>query len=292
VRLAIPTTRVSLGPGGGESRRDGPEPGPAMSLARSGRLTIGLLTTYEGRIVTLAFPGESADYRAARDQLLEQEIELRRITEAVAASRRALPLGGPVPEDYVFQGAAVDGAPIDVRLSELFEPAKHSLVIYNFMFPRDPGDTSPGPAIGKTALLPLEEGPCPSCTALLDQLDGAVEHARQHINFVVVAKTPLPRLLTFAEERGWRRLRLLSSVANTYNRDYHGETAEGFQRPMLNVFRREPDGIRHFWGSELLYAPTDGDLDPRHVGTLEPLWNLFDLTREGRPSDWYEQLSY
>ena len=47
---------------------------------------------------------------------------------------------------------------------------------------------------------------------------------------------------------------------------------------MLNVFRRDPDTIRHFWASELLYAPTDGDQDPRHVGTIEPLWSLFDLT--------------
>jgi predicted dithiol-disulfide oxidoreductase (DUF899 family) len=217
---------------------------------------------------------------------------LRRLTEAVAAARRALPPGGPVPEDYVFQGGDADRAPTNVRLSELFEPGKNSLVIYNFMFPRDPGDTSPGPTIGKTALLSLEEGPCPSCTALLDQLDGAAEHARQHINLAVVAKTSLTRLLTFAHERGWQSLRFLSSAANTYNRDYHGETAEGFQRPMLNVFRRDPNTIRHFWASELLYAPSDGDQDPRHVGTIEPLWNLFDLTPEGRPNDWYEQLSY
>ena len=242
--------------------------------------------------MTIAFPGESANYRAARNRLLEQEIELRRVTEAVAASRRALPPGGAIREDYVFEVAGADGAPTEVKLSELFRAGKNSLVIYNFMFPRDPGDASPGPAIGETALLPLEQGPCPACTALLDQLDGAAEHARQHINFAVVAKTSLPRLLTFAEERGWRRLLLLSSAANHYNRDYGGETAEGFQRPMLNVFRRDPDTIRHFWGSELLYAPTDGDQDPRHVGTIEPLWNLFDLTPEGRPSDWYEQLSY
>ena len=242
--------------------------------------------------MTIAFPGESADYRAARDRLLEQEIELRRATEAVAVLRRALPPGGPVQEDYAFDGAGAGGAPLIVKLSELFEPGKRSLVIYNFMFPRDPGDTSPGPATGKTALLPLEEGPCPSCTALLDQLDGAVEHAGQHINFAVVAKTSLTRLLTFANERGWRRLRLLSSATNTYNRDYHAETAEGFQRPMLNVFQRDGDTTRHFWGSELLYAPTDGDQEPRHVGTLEPLWNLFDLTPEGRPNDWWEQLSY
>jgi len=249
-------------------------------------------STDEGRIVTIVFPGESAVYRAARDRLLQEEIELRRATEAVAVSRRTLPPGGPVPEDYAFDGAGADGAPMSVKLSELFEPGKPSLVIYNFMFPRDPGDTSPGPATGETALLPVKEGPCPSCTALLDQLDGAVEHAAQHINFAVVAKTSLPRLLTFANERGWRQLRLLSSAANTYNRDYHGETAEGLQRPMLNVFHRDPDAIRHFWGSELLYAPSDDDEDPRHVGTLEPLWNLFDLTPEGRPSDWYEQLSY
>jgi predicted dithiol-disulfide oxidoreductase (DUF899 family) len=246
----------------------------------------------KGRIVTIAFPGESAEYRAARDRLLEQEIELRRATEAVAVSRRALPPGGPVPEDYAFNRADSDGTPATVKLSELFEPGKNSLLIYNFMFPRDPGDTSPGPATGDTALLPLKEGPCPSCTAFLDQLDGAVEHAGQRINFAVVAKTSIPRLLTFSEERGWRRLRLLSSAANTYNRDYHGETAEGIQRPMLNVFHRDGGMIRHFWGSELFYAPADGDQDPRHVGTLEPLWNLFDLTLGGRPSDWYEQLSY
>jgi predicted dithiol-disulfide oxidoreductase (DUF899 family) len=242
--------------------------------------------------MSIAFPGESTEYRAARDRLLEQEIELRRAMEAVAAARRELPPGGLVPEDYVFQGAGADGTPADVRLSELFAPGKDSLVIYNFMFPRDPGDERPGPASGRSALLPLEEGPCPSCVALLDQLDGAAEHATQHVNLAVAAKSPLQRVLTFGEERGWRRLRLLSSAGNTYNRDYHAETAEGSQRPMLNVFHRDEDAIRHFWGSELFYAPSEPGQDPRHVGTLEPVWNLFDLTRDGRPADWDEQLSY
>jgi predicted dithiol-disulfide oxidoreductase (DUF899 family) len=241
--------------------------------------------------VSVAFPGESAEYRAARDRLLAQEIELRRVMEAVAAARRALPAGGVVPEDYVFQGMRAGGS-LDVRLSELFAPGKDSLVIYSFMFPRDPGDERPGPHAGRTALLPLAEGPCPSCVALLDQLDGAAEHATQHINLAVVAKAPLPRILDFAEERGWRRLRLLSSAACGYNRDYLAETAEGDQRPMLNVFHRDGETIRHFWGSELFYAPSEPGQDPRHVGTLEPVWNLFDLTPEGRPTDWDEQLRY
>jgi predicted dithiol-disulfide oxidoreductase (DUF899 family) len=242
--------------------------------------------------VRITFPGESSEYRAARSRLLEQEIELRRAMEAVAAARRELPPGGPVPEDYVFQGRARDGAATDVRLSELFAAGKDSLVIYSFMFPRDPSDGRPGPAKGQTALLPLPEGPCPSCVALLDQLDGAAEHASQHLNLAVIAKSPLPRILTFAEERGWRRLRLLSSAGNSYNRDYRSETPEGAQRPMLNVFHRDGETVRHFWGSGLFYAPTDAGQDPRHVGTLEPVWNLFDLTPEGRPADWDEQLSY
>jgi predicted dithiol-disulfide oxidoreductase (DUF899 family) len=241
--------------------------------------------------MAITFPGESAEYRAARDRLLQQEIELRRATEAVAQARRRLPPGGVVPEDYLFQGKGPDGGPTDVRLSELFAPGKDSLVIYSMMFPRDRTDRRPGPEGGQTALLPLLEGPCPSCTALIDQLDGAAEHVSQHLNLAVVGRAPLTRILAFAQERGWRRLRLLSSAGSTYNRDYFGEVPEG-QRPMLNVFHREGGTIRHFWGSELLYAPTDPGQDPRHVGTLEPLWNLYDLTPEGRGSDWDEQITY
>jgi predicted dithiol-disulfide oxidoreductase (DUF899 family) len=240
----------------------------------------------------ITLPGESPQYRAARDRLLEQEIELRRAMEALAAARRELPPGGRVKIDYVFQGAGADGAPADVRLSQLFEAGIKSLVLYSFMFPRDPGDQTPGPRDGETALLPLAEGPCPSCVALLDQLDGAAEHASQHVNLAVIAKAPLPRVLAFARERGWRRLRLLSSAGNSYNADYFAESPDGAQRPMLTVFHHDGDVIRHFWSSELFYAPSDPGQEPRHVGILEPLWNLFDLTPEGRPVGWTEQFSY
>lgn len=242
--------------------------------------------------MTIAFPGESAEYRAARDRLLEQEIELRRAMEAVAVARRRLPPGGVLPEDYVFQTKGPGGDPAEVRLSELFAPGKDSLLIYSMMFPRDPDDERSGPQGGQTALLPLAEGPCPSCTAFLDQLDGAAEHASQHVNLAVAGKAPIERILTFASERGWRHLRLLSSAGTTYNRDYLAETAEGDQQPMLNVFHRDGETIRHFWGSELFYAPADPGQEPRHVGTIEPLWNLYDLTPEGRGTDWDEQLSY
>jgi predicted dithiol-disulfide oxidoreductase (DUF899 family) len=227
--------------------------------------------------MSITFPGESAEYRAARDRLLAQEIELRRAIEEVAAARRALPPGGIVPQDYEFAG---DGGP--VRLSELFAPGRDSLVVYHMMFPRDPGDTRPGPRTGA----------CPSCVALLDQLEGAALHVEPLLNFFVVANAPYAHLRAFAGERGWRRLRLLSSAGTTFNRDYNAESPEGAQRPMLNVFRRDGDAVRHFWGSELFYAPSEPGQDPRHVGTLEPSWNMFDLTPEGRVADWDEQLCY
>ncbi|TJX68801.1 MAG: DUF899 domain-containing protein, partial [Mesorhizobium sp.] len=53
----------------------------------------------------------------------------------------------------------------------------------------------------------------------------------------------------------------------------------------------DADGIRHFWSSELGFAPTEPGQDPRAIGTCEILWNLMDFTPEGRP-DWNEQLQY
>ena len=224
----------------------------------------------------ISFPGESAQYRVARDRLLEREAELRRLTEAVAAARRELPPGGVVPQDYVFQEAGPGGSAAEVRLSELFAPGKDSLVIYSFMFPR---------ALD-------EDLPCPSCTQFLDSFDGAVEHGAQRVNLAVAAKAPLPPILAHARERGWRRLRLLSSAGNTYNRDYHGENPDGSQMPILNVFHRDGGLIRHFWASELLFGPSEPGQDPRHGDTIDPLWNLFDFTPEGRGTDWYPALNY
>src|SRR3712207_3687891 len=85
----------------------------------------------QGDTLTDTFPGETAEYRAARNRLLEQESELRRAMEAVAAARRELPPGGLVPEDYVFEGLDSDGNATDVRLTELFGPGRDSLIVYS-----------------------------------------------------------------------------------------------------------------------------------------------------------------
>jgi predicted dithiol-disulfide oxidoreductase (DUF899 family) len=176
-------------------------------------------------------------------------------------------------------------------MSALFSPGHDSLAIYNFMFPRHVGDHRRGPSSGETSKLPLAEGPCPSCTAFIDQLDAAEPHVAPHASMVVVAKAPIERLATFGRERGWRHIRLLSSRGNSYAADYNGEV-DGQQMPIMNVFRRDGDVVRHFWASEMLDAPSDPGQDPRHLGTVEPAWNMFDLMPCGRGEDWNEEMEY
>ena len=218
------------------------------------------------------FPGESPAYRKARDQLLKSEMELRAKVEAVAALRRKLPPGGAA-QDYEFEEMTA-GEKRRVKLSELFTRPDASLLVYSYMY---------GPNMKR---------PCPSCTSILDAMDGTAPHLTQRVNLVVVAKSPIERILEFTRQRGWRNLRLLSSEGNTYNRDYHGEKADGSQMPALNVFVWKDGRVRHFTCSELMFAPPEKGQHPRHVDMIWPLWNLFDLTPEGRGADWGPRLEY
>jgi predicted dithiol-disulfide oxidoreductase (DUF899 family) len=222
---------------------------------------------------SVRFPGESESYRAARNELLDAEIQLRRNIEAVARMRRNLPLGGELAEDYVFDEAG-DGSERKVRLFELFAEGQDTLIIYSFMY---------GPKMAQ---------PCVSCTSILDALDGEAPHVTERASLAVVAKSPIAPIMEFANGRGWRNLRLLSSADNTYNHDYHAESPEGDQLPALNVFVQRDGMIHHFYNTELLYAPVEPGQDGRHVDLIWPLWNLFDFTPEGRGEKWYPRLSY
>ena len=241
----------------------------------------------------VTFPSESAEYRAARNKLLQREVALRREMERVAAEIRALPPGGTVPDDYEFDHIDAKGAPAKVRLSELFRPGTDALIVYHYMFPRHRSDRRRGPMSGPMAELPVEEGPCPSCTALLDNWEGTVPHVEGlGANIVAVAKAPIERVAAFAAHRGWRNLKLLSAANNSFKRDYHGEDEDGQQMPILTVFHKGADGlVRLSWASELLFSPTEPGQDPRHVGTVEPMWALLDFTPRGRP-DAEEQIEY
>ena len=197
----------------------------------------------------ITFPNESARYRTAREKLLQKEIELRRAMEARGGrqTRFAARRAGAAGLCLRRAGRRRAGRR-KMKLSELFAPGKDTLILYNMMFPRHPQETRDVAASGETAKLARKDQPCPSCTALLDQFDGAVGHLEAAgFNFAVVAKTALENVVALGRDRGWANMRLLSSAGNSFKRDYHAEADDGAQLPLLSVFHRDADGIRHFW---------------------------------------------
>jgi predicted dithiol-disulfide oxidoreductase (DUF899 family) len=214
------------------------------------------------------FPNESAEYRKARTALLAEEIELRRHLERVAEQRRALPPGGEAVGDYRFQ---TEDAPSD--LAGLFGD-KPTLAIYSYMFG------------------PQRERPCPMCTNLLGAWEGNAKDFDQRISLVVVARSPIEKLIAWKKERGWKDLRLATDLNDNYSRDYFGLLPDGSEIPSLNIFTRRDGTIRHFWAGEMTGSTADPGQDPRGAPDLPPMWNLLDTTPEGRGTDLYPKLDY
>lgn len=235
----------------------------------------------------LSFPNESAAYRAARIDLLDAEIALRRQIEAVAAKRRALPPGGELPEDYSFEWIGAYQRPERVKLSELFG-AKPSIILQSFMFGAE------------------RDEPCNGCTHMLDAIDGSARHVGQRAPLYVVAKSPIARLEAWAKSRRWPHLVFLSDVDGRYSADYFGDTRhmtdakraergmkpdEDWDETIFNVFRKDGGGIRHVWASEMAYGPSDPGQHHRAGDLVDPLWGLLDMTPEGR-GDFFPSLRY
>ena len=211
-------------------------------------------------------PNESNEYRHARDELLAEEIELRRHIERVAAQRRALPPGGIVPKDYAFVGE--NG---HVSFSSLFGD-KQTLAVYSYMYG------------------PKRAQPCPMCSSLMAAWDGESLDVEQRIALVMVARSPIERLLAVKKERGWQHLRLYADMDGDFTRDY--VSADDADMAGFNVFTRRDGSVRHFWSGEMGGGTADPGQDPRGAPDLMPLWTILDNTPEGRGADWYPSLNY
>ncbi|HMH12966.1 MAG TPA: DUF899 family protein [Edaphobacter sp.] len=212
------------------------------------------------------FPNESPEYRQARNTLLSEEIELRRHVEHVAALRRALPPGGEIPEDYVFESS--NGV---IRLSQLFGD-KDTLVVYSMMFG------------------PQRERACPMCTAMLTSWEGTTRNLRERVALAVTARSSIERLLDFKKERGWQNLQIYSDTKGDYTRAY--VSADDGDVPGLTVFTRRDGTVRHFWSGEMNGDMADPGQDPRGAPDLDPLWTILDLSPAGRGATWYPKLEY
>ena len=212
-------------------------------------------------------PNESDEYRRARQELLVEEIELRRNTERVASLRRQLPPGGEVTGDYHF--VAEDGS--DVSLTDLFGE-QDSLIIYSYMFG------------------PQREAPCPMCTSLMGGLDHKIADIRQRAAIAFTARSPIERLIDAKASRGWSDVPVYSDAGGDYTKDY--VSAEDADMPAYNVFTRRDGVIRHFWSDEITGDMADPGQDPRGAVEMDPLWLLLDTSPEGRGTDWHPRLTY
>jgi len=219
-------------------------------------------------------PHESAEYRAARNALAAEEIELRRHIERVAAMRRALPPGGEVRGDYRFQGEAGGVQSSGPGGLDALFGDKDTLYVYNWMYG------------------PKRVRPCPMCTAFLSTLDGNADHLRQKIAVAIVGLSPIERQIAFKVERGWKNLPLYADVNGEFSRDYAAIMPDGSDGAATNIFVRKDGVIRHFWGEELGFETADPGQDPRGAVEMMVLWNILDLTPDGRGTDWYPKLSY
>jgi predicted dithiol-disulfide oxidoreductase (DUF899 family) len=212
------------------------------------------------------YPNESAAYRAARNALLAEEIELRRHLERVSSQRRALPPGGEIPHDFVL---ASETGPI--RFSNLFGD-KQTLVIYSMMYG------------------PERDAPCPMCTSFLNAWNGTAVNLRQRAAICVTARSPIERLIDYRNRRAFTNLPFISDGSGEYTRTY--VTPEDADIPGFSVFSRCDGIIRHFYSAEMSGAMADPGQDPRGAPDLDPLWLMLDLTPDGRGADWYPKLDY
>lgn len=215
------------------------------------------------------FANESDDYAKAAKALIAAEIEARRALGRLAAQRRALPPGPVVEQAWRFSDA--DGH--DLALADLFE-GHDTLVTYFWMY---------GPA---------RERPCPMCTDTLSGLNGVAEQVKQRAAFKVLGRSPVSRQLAFARERGWQHLDFVETVSDDYARDLQVLTPEGDEYPAFTVYRRDGDAVRLFLNADMPADAADPGEDPRGATDLSPLWNVLDMTPEGRGTDWYPKLDY
>ena len=211
---------------------------------------------------------ESDEYRRQREELRVAELDLVDQIEHVAALRRTLPADTVVDNYELIDVASSER----VRLADLFSGPGRALVLYHFMYGKAKTD------------------PCPLCTMWIDGYNAAAPHLTQNADFVVVAAADPADIAAHAASRGWSSLRLLSAGNSSFKYDLGSEEADGEQIESISVFTRGDDGtVRHVYSKGAQMAD---DRRERGIDLLTPVWNLLDLTPNGRPLDWYPSLHY
>ena len=210
----------------------------------------------------------SAEWLAARKELLKKEKEFTRLRDQLSQQRRELPWE-KVEKAYVF-----DGPKGKETLGDLFG-GRSQLIVYHFMLGPD-----------------WKEG-CPSCSFIADHMDGSVVHlAARDVRLVVISRAPLAQIEAYKKRMGWC-FHWVSSNRSDFNYDYQvsmtkeelakGEVYYNYgmqqfpseERPGTSVFYKDGAGnIFHTYSS---YA--------RGLDILIGAYNWLDLVPKGRDEE-------
>src|ERR1035437_4243586 len=164
---------------------------------------------------------QSAEWLAARKELLRKEKEFSRLRDELNRQRRALPWE-KVEKNYVFEGPRGKET-----LADLFG-GRSQLIVYHFMF---------GPG--------WKEG-CPSCSFLADTFDGAVVHlAHRDVTFLAISRATLPEIEVFKKRMGWQ-FKWVSSFGNEFNYDYH-----------VSFSKEERDNDKVYYNYDMMEFPSE-----------------------------------
>jgi predicted dithiol-disulfide oxidoreductase (DUF899 family) len=129
--------------------------------------------------MTKHMTGTREEWLAARLELLEEEKELTRRSDALAQRRQELPW---VPIDKQYRFDTDEG---NASLVDLFR-GRSQLLVYHFMFGPD------------------YNAGCPSCSSIADGFNGVAVHLENHdVAFSAVSRAPLEKLHAFKQRMGW-----------------------------------------------------------------------------------------
>lgn len=210
--------------------------------------------------MTSGFPNESIEYREARNALLRKEQEIGQLLAEVKEQREQLPPGGEI-RDYLFERLTDSGTVEQVSMADLFPEGVDTLIVYSMMF-------GPERAVA-----------CPFCTAYLTNLDPSVASLKTKAGFVIAVRSPVQRLVDWANAKGWQNFTLVSDAPSTFHQDYDGYDPEtGNEGSAFNIFVKDGATIRHYWGSEDLNMP-GGDF---YYDLIDPAMNLENLVPKRR----------
>lgn len=210
----------------------------------------------------------SGEWLEARKELLKKEKEATRMRDRLSAERHELPWVR-VEKNYLF-----DGPEGKITLADLFA-GRSQLVIYHFMFGSE-----------------WTEG-CPSCSFLMDHVDGAIVHLNaRDVTMVMASRAPLAKIEAFKKRMGWR-FKWVSSYGSDFNSDFRVSfTKEQLaDRDKLYNFGTIPPYGEESHGLSAFYKDRTGEVFhtySTYARGCEPFlgtYAILDLVPKGRDED-------